>query len=320
MKTKLLIAAVISFAGFNALAQNDLIFIHHSIGSNWLAHSLETALDSKLYIDERNDISYGTAMSTDTNRPFDWDSLGDFPGDSTEVLQYFLWFNDYLNGIKIHGCANGRNEIIMFKTCYPGSNVTSDGTPPGNPFAYDTSDTNTRSIVNYQSVYRHYNGSGNVYSNYTEFTYYPLEDIFTANPDTLFIPITSPPYNPTEYYNSTNLHRARIFCNWLKNTWLTNYNAANPGLNNVAVFDLFDILANPDDDPVEPNALRTEYRTVDSHPNDTANATCTWIFATSPNNFIDEARAGFIPEPYFLLFIIYQLLIWKYIFNSYGVH
>ena len=48
--------------------QDDLIFIHHSCGQNWLNNSLHAALLAKDYIDERNDITYGTALNPDAGR------------------------------------------------------------------------------------------------------------------------------------------------------------------------------------------------------------------------------------------------------------
>ncbi len=272
-----------------SLAQeiNDLVFIHHSCGSNWLDNSLHTALLAKDYIDERNDITYGTTMSPNAGRPA---SLGGTPGDNTNMNHWILWFNDYLQGVRVHGCANGYNRIIMFKSCYPISDVTSDGTEPGNPFS------STQSLTNYKAVYRHPNGAGNTYS-YNGYTYKPLEDIFAEHPDILFIPVTAPPlhYGPSDATNNANAHRARLFNNWLKNEWLAKYKEAHPGLDNVAVFDWFDFLAYPDDHPLHPNRLREEYggNSGDSHPNSTANAASTVVFASGSNNFLDQAWAAF---------------------------
>ncbi len=105
---------------------------------------------------------------------------------------WIRWFNDYLGGIRAHGAATGYNRIVMFKSCYPISNVTAAGTEPGSPF------DGTQTLANYKSVYRHPSGPGNTYSN-GGLTYKPLEDIFAENPDVLFIPVTAPPLN----YSST---------------------------------------------------------------------------------------------------------------------
>jgi hypothetical protein len=271
---------------------DDLIFIHHSIGAYWLEYGLEDALLAKDYIDERNDISFDDTMSPDPGRP---NSLWGIPGDYTDMGNWVPWFNDYLGGLKTRGCADGVNRIIMFKPQHATSGITSDGTEPGDPFHHYTE----QSIANYKAVYRHPDGPGNTYTR-SGYVYQPLEDIFAENPDFLFIAVTAPPYH---YTMSTDeeAHRARLFNDWLTNDWLDDYNARNPGLNNVAVFDLFDLLAYPDDDPDHPNRLRIEYSWAsppDSHPIPSTWPYITAPFATDPGNFIDSAYAAFAaPEP-----------------------
>ena len=259
---------------------DDLIFIHHSCGSNWLSNSLHDALLAKDYIDERNDITYGTDLPPDSGRP---DSLASTPGDRTDMNHWIRWFNDYLEGVKAHGAADGYNKIIMFKSCYPASDISSDGTEPGDPFS------GSKTLTNYKAVYRHPDGPGSTYLNDSTI-YKPLEDIFAENPDVLFIPVTAPPlhYGAT---NDTNAHRARSFNNWLKYEWLASYNAAHPGLNNVAVFDWFDVLAYPDNHASHPNRLQQDYggASGNSHPNSTANSHSTDVFASNDDNFIDNA-------------------------------
>jgi len=97
-----------------------------------------------------------------------------------------VWFNDYLRHVKAYGCATGTNRIILFKSCFPNSDIGSDGTEPGNPFSA------TQSLVNYKAVYRHPSGAGSMYTS-NSYSYNPLEDIFAENPDILFIPVTAPP-------------------------------------------------------------------------------------------------------------------------------
>ena len=55
-----LVTAVSLGWGRESAAQttDDLVFMHHSCGSNWLSNSLDAALVAKSYIDERNDIGY----------------------------------------------------------------------------------------------------------------------------------------------------------------------------------------------------------------------------------------------------------------------
>ena len=281
-----LVLACITLVPGLSRAADDLVFLHHSCGANWLSNSLHSALLAKDYIDERNDIYYGTDASPDSGRA---DSLSPYPGDRTDMCHWVRWFNDYLGAVKSHGCATGSNKIVMFKSCYPASNITSDGSG-GDPFS------TAKTIANYKAVYHHPSGSGNTYT-YNSYIYKPLEDIFAENPDTLFIPVTAPPrhYSPSDATNDTEAHRARLFNNWLKNDWLSSYNAAHPGLNNVAVFDWFNILAYADNHSSHPNRLKAEYggTSGNSHPNSTANSYSTQVFASNPTNFIDQAWDDF---------------------------
>jgi hypothetical protein len=263
-----------------AAATDDLIFIHHSCGNNWLSSGLDAALVAKDYIDERNDMYYGSDISPDAGRP---DSLASVPGDNTNMNHWVPWFNDYLGNLKNYGCATGVNKIIMFKSCYPISDVSGDGSSPGDPFS------SAQTLANYKAVYHNAAGSGVAYS-HNGYSYLALEDIFAANPGTLFIPVTAPPLTNGGTSDS-NAHRARLFNNWLKSDWLGSYNAAHPGLNNVAVFDWFDVLANPDADTSYPNRLKAAYGGTggDAHPNNAANVYSTQVFATNSGNFLDGA-------------------------------
>ncbi len=282
-KLLLAVLGIMSLAILANAQSDDLIFIHHSCGQNWLDNSLRDALIAKDYVDEVNEIYYGTVVAPDPGRP---GSLGPTPGDNTDMYHWIFWFNDYLNHVLSHECATGINKIVMFKSCYPNSDIQEAGTEPGDPFdSYST-------IANYKALYRHPSGSGNTYP-YEGHTYQALEDIFAANPSTLFIPVTAPALVSTQT-NKVHAKNARTFNNWLKGEWLTSYNTSHPGLNNVMVFDWFDVLANPDDGSATANMQKTAYRSDDpSHPNDVANAYSTTLFATNDPNFIDTAWTAF---------------------------
>ncbi len=280
------LAAGAALLGASAFA-DDLVFIHHSCGQNWLDDGLEAALAAKIYIDERNDIYYGTDFAPTTGRP---DSLAGVPGDNTNMNHWIRWFNDYFDPIRSHGCADGFNRIVMFKSCYPISDIESAGTAPGDPFS------SSQTIANYQAAYRKYGDPGGTYAN-GGYVYRPLEDVFAAHPDILFIPVTAPPrhYAPSDPTTDAAAHRARVFNDWLAGEWLASYRSAHPGLDNVAVFDWFDFLAYPDDDPSHPNRLRAEYGGTggDSHPTAAANAASAVAFASGADNFLDAAFAAF---------------------------
>jgi hypothetical protein len=102
-----------------------LVFIHHSCGANWLADGngeLGIALnDNNYYV---CDTYYGWDAATD-------DSLGDY----TDTGNWPDWFNNakmpYVYATSSHETWSGNdiaqpageNEIIMFKSCYPLSEV-----------------------------------------------------------------------------------------------------------------------------------------------------------------------------------------------------
>lgn len=262
---------------------DSLVFIHHSCGENWLNSGLHDALLSRDYISQRNDITYGVTVAPDPGRPA---SLGSVAGELTDMHHWILWFNDYLGNVKRHGCDGGANRIVMFKSCFPNSHVEDAGTEPGDPFS------DWRTEANYKAVYRHPSGPGNTYS-MDGVSYRPLEDIFAANPQTLFVIVTSPP----ECWNDTNSEisaHARRFNDWLHGEWLPEY-VRTTGLDNVAIFDWFDVLAYPNNDASHPNQLRAEYGggSGDSHPNDMANQNSTRIFAAATNSWLDRAFVAF---------------------------
>lgn len=299
-------------------ASGDVLFIHHSVGNNWLNHSLRPALLDKSYIDSLNDTFYGTDVTPDASRP---DSLAPLPGDRTDMSDWLFWFNDYPGHLKSYqnpgGLAalvspverkivqrfpwvsgylaplknepgsNGHNRIIIFKSCFPNSHLGPDESS-ADPFSTG------RTIANNQAIFRP--AAGPNYSR-DSYNYEALETVFAQNPDTLFIFVTSPPlhFGPTDATSDEAGQRIRQFNTWLKTDWLAGYQAAHPGLNNVAVFDLFDALAYPADDPDHPNRLKAEYGgdSGDSHPNAAANAEATRLFATAPDNFLDRAWDAF---------------------------
>jgi len=103
--------------------------------------------------------------------------------------------------------------------------------------------------------------------------YLKMRERIDRFPDRLFIIVTSPPLNPAETTPEAAA-RARALSRWLQSD---EFLAGHP---NLAVFDLFGLLA--EDDPAAPdfNMLRAEYREgTDSHPNRFANETIGPIFA-----------------------------------------
>ncbi len=116
----LLCALAAAVLPVSAFAQNDtavnLVFIHHSCGENWLIDGLNEALNENGFYTA--DISYG------------WREYG----DNTDTFDWPTWFTDTVMPLvyREHGtisaentieAAAGENTIVMFKSCYPCSDV-----------------------------------------------------------------------------------------------------------------------------------------------------------------------------------------------------
>jgi hypothetical protein len=97
----------------------NLVFIHHSVGENWLNDGLCEALNTRGY--HVADIYYG------------WREYG----DNTDTIHWPTWFTDKVMGLVYKEMGNmtapntlaaapGENTIIMFKSCFPNSDVGSD--------------------------------------------------------------------------------------------------------------------------------------------------------------------------------------------------
>jgi len=115
-----------------------LIFIHHSCGENWLADE-NGGLAREL---EKNHF-----FVSDTNYGWGLDSIG----DRTDIINWPEWFVEersakILNALYkergVHspyrrkiGDPGGENEIIMFKSCFPNSNL--EGNPKDPPSSGD---------------------------------------------------------------------------------------------------------------------------------------------------------------------------------------
>jgi hypothetical protein len=212
-----------------------LIFIHHSTGGNWLADPNSDESWGGLAIALMNNNYFVSA----TNYGWGPDSIGDrtdipnwpewFTGpNSTNVLnalysetgQNFEGFGDWSRMETVPG---GENEIVMFKSCFPNSDLFGHPEDPALPAPNEE-----YTVSNAKAVYNN------------------ILTYFRTRPDKLFIVITAPPQNENEYWEDiqTSVERAanaRAFCNWLVNEWLLAY-----PYNNVAVFDYYNVLTGED--------------------------------------------------------------------------
>lgn len=244
--------------GLNAADPPDspvkLIFIHHSCGENWLADDnggLGIALRDNNY------------FVSDTNYGWGPDSIG----STTDIGHWYNWFlgpnrDSYLNALYDESGQNawysrlatdpgGENRIIMFKSCFPNSQLGGDpnaapNAGPDNPLRGQDAYSGHMTVANAKGIYL------------------DLLDYFATQPDKLFIAVTAPPLvaDATDPAHAAN---ARAFNNWLVNHWLDGYSHQNVG-----VFDFYDVLAGPDN--------MAAYPTGDSHPNATGNQLATDAF------------------------------------------
>ncbi len=203
-----------------------LIFIHHSTGENWLADS-----DGGLGIALRDNNHF----VSDTN--YGWGPGG--IGDLTDIGHWWNWFRGsgsatYLAALysendrsedfysRLSTDPGGENEIVMFKSCFPNSNL--EGKPDDPPTAADNPLRGEDSSSDNMTV-------GNAKGIYNDILVY-----FTTRQDKLFIAVTAPPLAEAET-DTLRAANARAFNNWLVNDWLGGYPH-----NNVAVFDFYNIL------------------------------------------------------------------------------
>jgi hypothetical protein len=199
-----------------------LVFIHHSCGEHWLNAGnggLGDALGANNYYVSDTDYGWGP------------DSIGSY----TDIGHWWTWFRSPSSPTYTQALYNttnqdasytrpmpdpgGENTIVMFKSCYPNSNLTGDPADPpppigSNPLRGQTWDSGFHTVANAKGIYIN------------------LLDYFQTRQDKLFIVITAPPV-----IDSTWADNARAFNDWLVDDWLTGY-----PYDNVAVWDFYNVL------------------------------------------------------------------------------
>lgn len=270
-----------------------LIFIHHSTGGYWLANDNgglgQELMDNNYYVSATN---------------YSWGPYG--IGDRTDILNWPTWFigvdgatilaalyNETGQNVGGYGAwsrlaidPGGENEIIVFKSCFPNSNL--DGNPEDPPAP---SPGPALTVSNAKAVYN------------------DILTYFETRQDKLFIVVTAPPLVSA----ATTVQRAanaRAFNNWLVNDWLDDYSH-----NNVAVFDFYNVLTSNGGSPATTdqgleignhhrwwNGVEQHIQTVDqntaaypsgdSHPNQTGNLKATAEFVPLLNVFYHRWHDG----------------------------
>jgi hypothetical protein len=224
MKALFLVAAtLLAWSGFAGAAPNPappaqpvkLIFVHHSTGENLLRYDyggLGIALKTNHYF--VSDSNYGWGPNTIGDRTDIPDWMEWFRSEDTPAIMGALYGESgkHASYARLSPDPGGPNEVILFKSCFPNSNLA------GNPDDPPSSD-------------------GWLTVGHAKWVYNEILRYFRLHPDKLFVVITAPPVqDPTFAAN------ARAFNQWLVNDWLaTNrYPFAN-----VAVFDFYNVLTAP---------------------------------------------------------------------------
>ncbi len=206
-----------------------LIFIHHSTGGNWLADpngdqpngGLGRALMENNYYVSATNYGWGPEGIGDRTDIPNWPEW--FLGPNRDTIMHAVYtengqnVGDFGNWSRMGNDPGGENTIIIFKSCFPNSNL--EGNPDDPPL--DVYNDWEYSVANAKAVYL------------------ALLDYFRTRPDKLFVVITAPPLMESETTAAQALN-AREFNYWLVHEWLQNYPDAN-----VAVFDYFNVLTDP---------------------------------------------------------------------------
>lgn len=211
-----------------------LVFIHHSVGENWLDDSqggLAAALmQNNYYVSDTN---YGWG-------PPDADAGSENIGDHTDIGYWYNWFagpnnSTYMKALfsesgqntatpysRLASNPGGENEIVMFKSCFPNSNLGgSANDPPAegqNLLRGQGSGETVHTVQNAKGIYN------------------DLLKYFATRQDKLFIVVTAPPLIESETTPEAAAN-ARAFNRWLVDDWLEDY-----PYQNVAVFDFYNVL------------------------------------------------------------------------------
>jgi len=227
------------------LSPVKLIFIHHSTGGNWLADinengphgGLGQALMNNNYFASATNYGWGPENIGDRTDIVNWPEW--FTGPNRDAILSALFteteqnFQEYGEWPRLENDPGGQNEIILFKSCFPNSNLY--GNPLDPPYAEPND--GEYSVSNAKAVYNH------------------LLSYFATRQDKLFIVISAPPMIESDYaYDpdmspSARAANARAFNNWLIHDWLSGY-----AHQNVAVFDYFNGLTSNGGDPDQNDA------------------------------------------------------------------
>ncbi|MBI5534522.1 MAG: hypothetical protein HY898_17485 [Deltaproteobacteria bacterium] len=264
-----------------------LLFIHHSCGGQWLADN-GTATEegaSCIYQSHPNGGGLRRALAL-ANYEVHEASYGSEIGENTELLDWLPKFRDKMDAILSVSHQDeryqdgGKNDVVVFKSCYTSNDFTSEGAAPGDPGGRELTVWNARASMT------------------------ALLGEFAKHPKTLFLNVTTPPLAPRlnpapawKWLLKALLRRpqdserlaerarlARVFHDWVVSPdgWLAGYEPKN-----VAVFDYYGVLTGNGRSnlSVFPTGLG-----LDSHPSSSGNAKASAAFLPLLNRAVHRAE------------------------------
>jgi len=247
-----------------------VIFIHHSTGENWLSDgygNLGQALaDNNYYVSDTN---YGwgpNGIGDRTDIP-DWEEW--FRGGNTPAYMEALFDegDQHADYTRTGADPGGENEIVMFKSCFPNSDL--EGSP-----------NDPQSVDGWLSV------------GHAKYVYNEILKYFGQHPERLFVVITAPPLR-----DRSNAANARAFNLWLMNDWLIENDYP---YQNVAVFDFYNVLTGNDGHHTFENGQEVhqiakkdtlKYPSGDDHPSRKGSQKATDEFIPLLNYFYNRWQA-----------------------------
>jgi hypothetical protein len=270
----------------------NLLFIHHSIGGQWLADPGMEQGTNAIYVTHPN----GGGLRGRLERQgyvVHEASYGSVVGERTDLFDWLPKFVEHMP--QVLACSRqdetlappARNQIIVFKSCFPNNMFAGAGQAPGDP------------------------RGGDLTLAYAQATYRALLPEFEKFPEVLFVCLTTPPLAPridseplwkavakklagkvdrkTKLLGSAAL--ARQFANWLKSDdgWLKGYPQRN-----VIVFDYYDILTGAGSSDLLQFPTGEGY---DSHPSAEGQRLATEAFVPFLNRAVRRAGIGSIDGP-----------------------
>jgi hypothetical protein len=205
-----------------------LIFLHHSSGENWLKDNnggLGIALRNNNYFVSDTNYGWGPVLTAGSDPVGSYTDIGNwwtwFRGPkSAEVMDaVYVESDQHSSYSRLKTDPGGKNRIVVFKSCYPNSNLRGSPDDPvpsidANPLKGLDSGSDYHIVANARGIY------------------IDLLPYFQQHRDTLFIVVTAPPVSSEKYAGN-----ARAFNQWLVNEWLKDY-----PYKNVAVFDFYNVL------------------------------------------------------------------------------